>query len=51
MFDMIGGDADILGSDRAATMLRTHLDLLRNKQAEIANQIEQTSTALHRLVA
>ena len=51
VFDMIGGDADVLGSDRAAVMLRTHLDLLRNRQAEIANQIEQTATALHKLVA
>ena len=51
IFDMIGGDADILGSDRAIAMLRAHLDLLRNKQAEITNQIEQTSSALHKLVA
>lgn len=51
MFDMIGGDADILGSERATTMLRAHLDLLRNKQAEITNQIDQTSSALHKLVA
>lgn len=51
MFDMIGGDADILASERATAMLRAHLDLLRNKQAEITKQIEQTSSALHKLVA
>ncbi len=51
IFDMIGGDADILGSDRVVTMLRAHLELLQGKQAEIAKQIEQTSTALHKLVA
>ena len=51
MFDLIGGDADILSSDKAITILRQHLELLRGKEAEITQQIEQTSTALHKLVA
>lgn len=51
MFDLIGGDADILSSDKAITILRQHLELLRGKQVEITQQIEQTSTALHKLVA
>jgi DNA-binding transcriptional MerR regulator len=51
IFDLIGGDADILSSGRAVAMLRAHLDLLRSRQAEITNQIEQTNSALHNLVA
>ena len=51
MFDLIGGDADILSSDKAITILRQHLELLRGKEVEITQQIEQTSKALHKLVA
>jgi len=51
MFDMIGGDADILSSDKAVAMLRQHLEALQGKQAELSHQIEQTSSALHKLVA
>lgn len=51
MFDMIGGDADILSSDKAEAMLRQHLEALQGKQAELSHQIEQTSSALHKLVA
>ena len=51
MFDLIGGDADILSSDKAISILRQHLELLRGKEVEITQQIEQTSKALHKLVA
>ncbi len=51
MFDVIGGDADVLSHEKAATLLRRHLESLQNKQAELTQQIEQTSTALQRLVA
>ncbi|WP_373502807.1 MerR family transcriptional regulator [Aestuariivirga sp.] len=48
---VIAVDTDVLASDKAVNMLRHHLETLREKQAEISHQIEQTSTALHRLVA
>ena len=51
LFDTLGGDTDILSNERAVTLLRKHLDALRGKQAELTQQIEQTSSALHRLVA
>ena len=51
MFEIIGGDSDVLSSEKAVSALRQHLEVLRTKQAEIAQQIEQTSTALHKLVA
>ncbi len=51
MFDLIGGDAEILSSDKAVAMLRHHLAALRAKQVELTQQIEQTSSALHKLVA
>jgi DNA-binding transcriptional MerR regulator len=51
MFDLIGGDAEILSSDKAVAMLRQHLAALRAKQMELTQQIEQTSSALHKLVA
>ncbi len=51
MFDLFGGDGDILSNDGSAAMLRAHLEALRGKQAEIELQIAQTSKALHRLVA
>ena len=51
MFELIGGDAEILSSDKAVAMLRHHLAALRAKQVELTQQIEQTSSALHKLVA
>jgi DNA-binding transcriptional MerR regulator len=51
MFEMIGGDADVLSSEKAISVLRPHLEALRNKHMELTNQIEQTSSALHKLVA
>jgi DNA-binding transcriptional MerR regulator len=51
MFELIGGDVDVLSDEKAVSLLRHHLDLLQDKQAEITRQIEQTSSALHHLVA
>ena len=51
MFELIGGDAEILSSDKAVAMLRQHLAALSAKQVELTQQIEQTSSALHKLVA
>lgn len=51
IFELAGSDADILSSDKAVSMLRVHLEALRAKQDELTQQIEQTSTALQRLVA
>ena len=51
MFELIGGDAEILSSDKAVATLRQHLEALRSKQIELTQQIEQTSSALHKLVA
>ncbi len=51
MFELIGGDAEILSSDKAVATLRQHLEALRSKQVELTQQIEQTSSALHKLVA
>jgi DNA-binding transcriptional MerR regulator len=51
ILQLIHPEDDVLTSAKAAGLLRGHLDALRNKQAEISQQIEQTSTVLHRLVA
>lgn len=51
IFEVIGDDVDVLASDKAIAMLRQHLETLRTRQQEIANQIEQTSSALKNLVA
>ena len=41
----------MLASEKAVNLLRQHLDTLRNRQAEITQQIEKTSSALDSLVA
>lgn len=41
----------MLASEKAVNLLRHHLDTLRSRQAEITQQIEKTSSALHSLVA
>ena len=43
--------ADILASETAVKMLRAHLDVLRNRHAEISQQIAQTSSVLDRFAA
>lgn len=48
---MLSPDEDVLASDKTVGLLRQHLDTLRNRQAEIAQQIEKTSSALDSLVA
>jgi DNA-binding transcriptional MerR regulator len=51
IFELAGSHGDILNSGKAAAMLRVHLEALKAKQAELSQQIEQTSTALNKLVA
>jgi DNA-binding transcriptional MerR regulator len=48
---MLSPDEDVLASEKAVNLLRQHLDTLRNRQAEITQQIEKTSSALDTLVA
>jgi DNA-binding transcriptional MerR regulator len=51
IFELVGGDTDVLTSDTAVEMLRSHLSALQSKQDEISQQIEQTSSVLERCVA
>lgn len=51
ILDAIPAEADVLSNGNTVSLLRSHLEVLRAKQTEIVQQIEQTSTALHRLVA
>jgi len=51
IFELVGGDADILSSDKAFSLLRKHLEALRGKQAEIGQQIEKTTNALRQMLA
>ena len=48
---VLSPEEDVLASDKAITLLRQHLDTLRNRQLELTQQIEKTSSALHSLVA
>jgi DNA-binding transcriptional MerR regulator len=48
---MLSPEDDVLASEKAVNLLRHHLDTLRSRQAEITQQIEKTSSALHSLVA
>jgi DNA-binding transcriptional MerR regulator len=48
---MLSPDEDVLASEKAVNLLRQHLDTLRNRQAEITQQIAKTSSALDTLVA
>lgn len=48
---LLSPEEDVLASEKAVSMLRQHLDALRNRQAELNQQIEKTSSALHSLVA
>ena len=51
ILDHLRADEDVLGSVKAVDLLRGHLEALRSKQNELSSQIEQTSSALGRLVA
>ncbi|MCA3575483.1 MAG: MerR family transcriptional regulator [Aestuariivirga sp.] len=48
---LLSPDEDVLASDKAISLLRQHLDTLRNRQSELSQQIEKTSSALRGLVA
>ena len=48
---MLSPEEDVLASEKAVSLLKVHLDTLHNRQAELNQQIEKTSTALHSLVA
>ena len=51
ILDETNSDADVLSNDKTASLLEHHLEALRGKHAELSRQIEQTSSALHKLVA
>lgn len=44
-------EEDVLASEKVVGLLRRHLDTLHVRQAEVTQQIEKTSSALHSLVA
>jgi len=51
ILEVLSPEEDVLASEKAITLLRQHLDTLRNRQLELVQQIEKTSSALHSLVA
>ena len=51
ILEVLAPEEDVLASDKAINLLRQHLDTLRGRYAEITQQIEKTSAALHSLVA
>ncbi len=51
ILDLLGPEEDVLSSGKAINLLRQHLELLKNRQSEITQQIEKTSSALQNLVA
>lgn len=51
ILDMLTPEEDVLASEKAVRHLRQHLDLLKNRQDELLQQIEKTSSALDSLVA
>jgi DNA-binding transcriptional MerR regulator len=44
-------EEDVLASEKAVSLLQHHLATLKNRQVEINQQIEKTSSALQSLVA
>ena len=48
---VLAPEDDVLASEKAVNLLRQHLSTLQSRQAEITQQIEKTSSALHSLVA
>ncbi len=48
---LLSPEEDVLASAKAVSLLRHHLDILRNRQTELSQQIEKTSSALRTLVA
>ena len=51
ILDMLAPEEDVLASEKAVRHLKQHLDLLKNRQDELTQQIQKTSTALESLVA
>jgi len=51
ILEVLAPDEDVLASEKAISLLKQHLDTLRSRQAELSQQIEKTSSALHSLVA
>lgn len=51
ILEVLSPEEDVLASAKAISLLRQHLDTLRNRQMELSQQIEKTSSALHSLVA
>lgn len=51
ILDTIPPEDDVLASDKSISLLKQHLDLLKTRQDELAQQIEKTHSALHGLVA
>lgn len=48
---LLSPDEDVLASEKVVSLLKRHLDTLHLRQAEVTQQIEKTSSALHSLVA
>jgi len=51
ILEMLAPEEDVLASEKAVRHLKQHLDLLKNRQDELTQQIQKTSTALESLVA
>ncbi len=51
ILEMLAPEEDVLSSEKAVRHLRQHLDLLQNRQDELSQQIQKTSSALDSLVA
>ena len=51
ILDMLAPEEDVLASEKAVRHLKQHLDLLKNRQDELLQQIQKTSSALDSLVA
>ena len=51
ILDVLREDEDVLESAKAVSLLKHHLDTLKNRQDELNLQIEKTHSALHGLVA
>ncbi len=51
ILELLSPHEDVLASEKAVGLLRQHLDTLRNRHAEVTQQIERTNSALSSLVA
>lgn len=51
ILEVLREDEDVLESAKAVSLLKHHLDTLKNRQDELNLQIEKTHSALHGLVA